>query len=82
MKTCRDTRDREEERKNSRRGGGEDGDEGVNSRVPESKGTSMCLAFLKGQFWIEFVFTVEMMLVCGEKGSKSQAGVALKKLGL
>ena len=43
--TWRKTRYWEEERENSRRSSREDGDEGVEGWMPESKSSTMCLTF-------------------------------------
>ena len=80
MNTWRNARYREEEGENSWRGSGEEGNEGIKRRVPESKGTSMCLAFFKGQLCIVFVLTIEMIAVGGEKRSECQTGVTLEQL--
>ena len=65
MDTWQQTRDREQKRKNSWRGSREDCDERVESGVPESKGSTMCLTPFKSQLWVETILTIEMMAIGG-----------------
>ena len=76
-----ETRYREEEREDGRRGSREDCNEGIKGCVPESKGSTMCLTLFKSKLWIEAILTIEMIAVVGEEGGECRACITLKHLG-
>ena len=71
MDTRRETRHREEEWENSWRRSREDCYEGIESRVPESKGSTMSLTLFKSKLWVKNICTIEMMAEGRKEGGKS-----------
>ena len=77
-----ETRDRKDDGKDCRRGGGEEGDEWVQGRVPEAESPPLGLATIQSQVRIVEVLTVEVVAVWSEERGQGQAAVTLEQLGL